>query len=106
MRAGESFKYQDVAAGTYGPFTVQGGLYQLDVIATFGGGDLYLEQLGPDQTTWLAKYVAPTSAPTSPVNTITASGSYQASLPPGQYRLVFTTGSAGYFTLCRVPTSE
>ena len=102
MRAGEAFKYQDVAAGTYGPFTLQGGLYQLDVLAVWGGGSLALRELGPDQATWIAKYVAPTSPPNSPINSIVANGSYQISLPPGRYRLVFATGSAGYFVLTRI----
>lgn len=94
MRGNESVKFTDISADT-SAFELKGGAYTLDVVATFGGGSVALERLGPDGSTWLTLESA---------LTITAAGSSGAvALPPGSYRLNLTTASAVYATVTRVP---
>jgi len=93
MRGTEAFNKSNVAAGTYSPFVVSGGYYQFFAKATWGGGNMQLNQLAPDGVTWVANGAA-----------ITADGFQYVYLPPGQVQVVVTTSTANYFSLCRIPT--
>lgn len=92
MRAYESQKWANIDA-TPADFLIYGGVYALDVIATFGGGSVTLTRLGPDSSTYLTAATA-----------ITANGTSGAiTLPPGQYRLTIATATAVYASLVRIP---
>jgi hypothetical protein len=90
--ATQSFQFSNIAATTAG-FFVRGGTYGLSVEATFGGGNVQLQLLGPDGSTWLNVGSA-----------VTANGFASQALPPGQYRLAVTTATAVYAALTSVPT--
>lgn len=83
------FQFDDARAGTG---FIEGGLYCLAVVATFGGGSVQLEGLGPDGSTQIT-YSA----------SITANGGYELYLPPGEYSLVVTTATGVYASLTRIP---
>ena len=115
MRAGEAFLLKNAAAGTYAvspqanqPNVLQGGWYELEWLATVGGGNLALQKLGPDGTTWeVWPMTLDTNAlTTAPVTSLTAAGGAKFWAPPGQYRIVITTSTANYVSVCRIPTSE
>lgn len=73
---------------------VTGGAYAFDVTATFGGGTVTLQRLGPDGSTYLTADSA--GAVTSAVGVVLA-------LPPGDYRINSATATAVYASLTRVP---
>jgi len=113
MRATESFKLSNVAAGTYavqpdgcGPY-LMGGVYFLDLVCT-GSPTLQLQILGPDNATWTE--VFPTANAVGFAGTpatVAAAGTYKYTfLPPGQYRLIIGTSTANYVSLTRVPVAE
>jgi len=95
MRGQENISYSNHAAGTIGPFTVYGGYYQFSAKATWGGGNVQLNQLGADGTTYVANGAA-----------ITADGVQYVYLPPGSVQFVITTATASYGKLVRIPISE
>lgn len=68
-----------------------GGRGQLTAVATFGGGSVGLDYLGPDGTTWLAAVTA-----------LTANGMVQFLLPPGQIRVSVATATAVYANVDRL----
>ena len=104
MRAQESYQQANVAAGTCGPIILEGGRYQLSAHATWGGGNLKLQQLLPDGSTYFSLFGQPSTAtPTTWVGTLTADGVLYFDLPPGTYQVVVTTATASYFNLTRVP---
>jgi hypothetical protein len=90
--ATQSIQFSNISATT-AAFTLKGGDYGLTVTATFGGGNVQLQILGPDGTTWLAVGAA-----------ITANGFVSQTLPPGQYRFAITTATAVFVALTSVPT--
>jgi len=62
-----------------------GGRGQFSAVATWGGGNVVLQYLGPNGSTWL------------PVGTaLTADGFYTFELAPGQIRAAVTTATAVY----------
>lgn len=77
-------KFSNISATT-AAFTVDGGLYATDVVATWGGGTVKLEKLSADGTTYVT--VATYSANT-----------YDGPqyLPAGTYRFTVATASAIY----------
>lgn len=95
MRATESIPFfSNAAAGTSAAFEVKGGIYQLALVAT-GAGTATVQTLGGDGTTWV-----PVQATTA---ALTAAGTQNYTVPPGQYRLV-TTGFTGVTAVfARVP---
>ena len=104
MRPQESYKINNQGAGTYGPIILEGGQYQLAAHATWGGGNIALQQLLPDGTTFLALFGQPNSAtPTTWAASLLADGTLTFNLPPGTYQLVVTTATALYAALTRVP---
>jgi hypothetical protein len=78
-------------------FKLAGGTYLLSGVATWGGGNIEVQKLGPDGSTLLS---LPTPMKLS-ANGVTA----PASLPAGQYQLTVTTATAVYAELSRVPTA-
>lgn len=70
-----------------------GGLYQLIANATWNAGNVKVQQLGPDGSTWLDTGVS-----------LTANGVTTVYLAAGvQARLVVTTATGVYAALSRVP---
>ena len=63
-------------SATTAAFALKGGKYQLAVV-NIGAGTVAVDQLGPDNSTWIAGVIA----------AITGSGAATADLPPGQYRI-------------------
>jgi uncharacterized membrane protein YeiH len=46
-------RYSNTSASTTA-FMLKGGYYIVAVVATFGGGSVELQMLGPDNTTWVS----------------------------------------------------
>lgn len=91
----EAVDYENISATTL-PFSLKtGGQYSIQVVATFGGGSVKLEYLGPDGST----YAEWDSTHTS----FTANGHYETYLPPGTYKWVIATATAVYASICRIP---
>lgn len=78
------------AINALGNFTLIGGYYALEAIAT-GFGTITLQALGPDAATWLT------------VATISANGLTYVYLPPGTYRWQAASVTAAYATVSRIP---
>lgn len=89
--ATQSVNFSNIAATT-GAFQIYGGKYGLTVSATFGGGNVQLQTLSLDGSTWI-------NVGTS----VTANGQSVLDLPPGQYRLSITTATAVFAALTRIP---
>jgi hypothetical protein len=87
--------FSSISANT-AAFTLKGGYYMVAAVATFSGGSVELQLLGPDQSTWL-------SAPTA--LKLTAAGTIAGYLPPGQYRFAIATATAVYASVAGVPVS-
>lgn len=73
-------------------FTLLGGRYAFAVHATFGGGNVQLNVLMPDGTTYIAASAA-----------LTADGTQIVDLPPGSFEIVITTATGVQGFLIRVP---
>lgn len=80
-----------VGNGAAKPWPGGRGLFM--ATATFGGGTVSLEYLGPNNV-WLA----------SPVVAVTAAGGVLFELPPGSVRGVSVTATAVYACIARIPT--
>jgi hypothetical protein len=91
----DSKEFSNIAATT-APFNLNGGYYMVACVATFGGGNVELQILGPDQSTYL-------SAPTA--LKLSANGTIAGYLPPGVYKFVVTTATAVYCSVAGVPLS-
>ena len=74
------------------PKFLVGGLYELSGIGTWSAGNVEVQQLALDGTTWIATGTK-----------LTANGVATIYLAPGQYRLVVTTATGVYASLARVP---
>lgn len=77
---------------------LRGGRYVFSVHATFGGGNVQVQQLALDGATW----VAPMNIAGS-TNNLTADGSQTMDLSGGQYRIHVVTATAVYAALAGVP---
>jgi hypothetical protein len=86
-------QFSNIAATT-APFELDGGYYLVAVVATFGGGNVELQLLGPDASTYL-------SAPTA--LKLSANGTIAGYLPPGIYKFVVTTATAVYCSIAEIP---
>jgi hypothetical protein len=109
MATEESIKYANISAST-SPFVVKGGRYQADVVATFGGGSVKLQKLGPDTSTYLdlmAAYDKPNGVGGTEedlvIGTFAANGVKSFDLSPGDYRVTIATATGVYVNLTRVP---
>jgi hypothetical protein len=85
-----SYQFGPISTTTAG-FAIYGGSFGLSVVATFGGGSVQLQLLGPDGTTWLNAATA-----------LTSDGFQSLTLPPGIYRIAITTATAVYVALTSV----
>lgn len=94
MRATDSYSASNIAATT-DAFELKGGYYKVAAVATFGGGSVAFEMLGPDGSTWLVVDATNT--------TLTAAGHGNAAVPPGKYRLAIATATAVYASVVRIP---
>lgn len=92
MRAIDSNRQSNIGAGSTAAFQLAGGTYHVSAIGTWGGGNLALEALGPDGTTYLPMITA-----------ISANGVAVVQLPQGQYRWTVTTATGVYARITRIP---
>lgn len=79
-------------SATTAAFPLRGGLYMILVTATFGGGNVVLQALAADGTTYVNIHTA-----------ITATGVVNVTLPNGQYRWAITTATAVYASVIGIP---
>lgn len=93
MAATQRVGFSNISATT-DAFQLKGGKYSVSVIATWGGGSVKLQQLGPDSSTYMSVASA---------TDFTANGLATVDLPPGQYKFVVATASAIYASACSVP---
>ena len=91
MRSVDSQIFSNISATT-ATFQLSGGLYGIDYLATWGGGSVTLEKLGPDGSTYLPAAVA-----------ATANGSIAVYLTACTYKFVIATASAVYLSIQRIP---
>lgn len=75
----------DNASATGSPAVWGGGRGVFTAVATWGGGNVTLQYLGPNGSTWLTAATA-----------LTADGLVAFELPPGQIRAAVTTATAVY----------
>lgn len=94
MRAVDNNAASNISATTTG-FQLRGGKYAIFINATFGGGNVVLQRLHNDATTWIPCHTA--------ITALTTSGPTVVDLPLGQYRWAVTTATAVYATVDRVP---
>lgn len=90
MSASESRQFSNISATT-AAFSLIGGKYGLNVSATFGGGNVQLQTLSLDGSTWI-----------NVGSSITTAGLTTFDLPSGQYRLAITTATAVYAALAKI----
>lgn len=90
----ETFPFSNISSTTAG-FTLRGGNYGLTCHATFGGGNIALQRLAADNTTYVTVITA-----------LTADGYASANLPSGTYRLAITTATAVYCDVTATVTTQ
>lgn len=122
MRAGEAYKWLNLAPGTYTAanqssaggvgqtlstgFVLQGGSYELSLNCT-GTPSMAFQQLGPNGTTFTSLFLTPDIAPTTPLTPAVLAGIYRVlNIPPGIYKITVGTSTANYVSLTRIPQSE
>lgn len=91
----EGVLFQNIAATT-SAFGLIGGYYNINVTATFGGGTVKLQMLGPDGSTW---------QDVGSSTTFTSAGQATVQLPPGSYRVNIATSTAVYASVARIPVA-
>ena len=82
-------RFSNISATT-SSWAVEGGMYGIDVVATWGGGTVKLDKLSGDGTTYVT------------VSTYSANTYETQNLPTGTYRLTVATASAIYFQMTAV----
>jgi hypothetical protein len=92
MATGDAVKFNNLGAVTTSVFALFGGKYAVIWSATLGGGNLQLQTLSGDGTTWVVTGAA-----------LAALGLAVYDLPPGQYRFVITTSTANFITVTGIP---
>ncbi len=80
-------------SATTAAFRLKGGKYAIVASATFGGGNLQLQTLANDNSTYV-----------NVGSSITAAGLSTYDLPPGQYKIAVATATAVYVTITGVPS--
>jgi len=92
MATGDFQKFLNVGTGATGQFNLIGGKYGVTWQATLGGGNLQLQALAADGSSWV------------PVGSaISALGYTSFDLAPGTYRFNVTTSTANYISITLVP---
>jgi hypothetical protein len=97
----DAVEFANIAATT-AAFKLKGGYYMVAAAATFGGGSVELQMLGPDQSTWLS---VPAALPAGVALKLSAAGAIQGYLSPGQYRFTITTAAAVFCSVAGMPIS-
>jgi hypothetical protein len=85
VAATESKQFSNIAATTL-QFPINGGKYGLEISATWGSGNVQVETLSLDSSTWLNVGSA-----------VTANGVSTYDLPAGQYRLAVSSGATAIY---------
>lgn len=93
MRATDGFSFSNISAST-AAFTLRGGKYGVDAVATFSAGSVKLQRLAADKSTYLS---------VSSGTDFSAAGYASVDLPPGTYRFTIATATAVYAAICRIP---
>ena len=91
MRPHEAISWNNISA-TPANFQLDGGSYEVDVVGTFGGGSVTLDQQAKDGMTFI-QVLTP----------FTANGIQLVDLPPGTYQLTITKAIAVYARISRIP---
>lgn len=91
MRAVDGFSFTG-ASTTQGPFTLAGGLYGVDYIATWSGGTATLERRAADGVTFVPVATA-----------FSANGYTTVNLPRGVYQVVIATATGVGVSVLRIP---
>lgn len=89
----ETFPFSNISANT-ASFTLRGGSYGITAHATWGGGNVVLQRLAADASTYV-----------SVITALTADGYSVTNLPNGTYRFAVTTATAVYVDVTAVVTS-
>jgi hypothetical protein len=89
----DSQEFSNISATT-AAFRLRGGYYLIAASATFGGGTVKFQLLGPDQSTWLD---FPTAI------SFTGNGTSTTYAAPGQYRFTIATATAVYCSAAGIP---
>lgn len=92
----DAHSWSNIAA-TPAAFELKGGLYLLDAVATWGGGDVEVQKVGADGATALSLSTAMKLS----ADGVTA----PTYLSPGQYKLTVTTATAVSAEVSRVPVN-
>jgi microcystin-dependent protein len=82
-------------SATTAAFNLAGGMYGVDATATFGGGNIVLQKLAGDGTTWVIALTA-----------ITTASFVTVYLPAGSYRLAITTATGCYVVISHIPLTK
>jgi hypothetical protein len=85
--------FVNIGTGNTAPFTLKGGNFAIIATATFGGGNIQLQALALDGSTWI-----------NVGSSITAAGLSTLQLPAGQFRLSVTTATACFVAIDSIPT--
>jgi len=88
----ERVNFSNISATT-AAFTLRGGQYAVDAIATFSSGSITLQKLAGDGTTYVTALTA-----------FTAAGYATVNLPSGTYRFSIATATAVYVQLTAIAT--
>jgi hypothetical protein len=98
MNVSDGQSFSNISAAT-AAFRLKGGRYSLTAVATWGGGNIAVQMLAPDGSTWITPLNKANSA-----NILSANGQQVMDLPAGQYRINVTTASAVYAAIASVPS--
>ncbi|MDT5016569.1 MAG: hypothetical protein QOD39_2729 [Mycobacterium sp.] len=90
----EARSFTNISATT-AAFLLDGGLYAVTSKGTWGGGNLALQRLSSDGSTYVTCLTA-----------FTADGYATVSLPPGSYKFAVTTATAVYVDIVAIATSS
>lgn len=93
--ATDGTSFSNVGTGATAAFRLNGGKYMVTWQATLGGGNLALQTLAADGSTWLAVGTA-----------LSALGVATFDLAEGQYRFNVTTSTANYISIAGIPYSQ
>ena len=86
--------FSNISAST-AAFYLKGGKYAVEALATFGGGSVKFQSLGPDGSTWIS---------VSSTTDFTAAGDPAVvDISPGQYRFTIATATAVYASVAGIP---
>jgi hypothetical protein len=94
ITAMESVSFKNISTNS-AAFVLKGGRYAISVLATFGGGSVKFQALGPDGST----FISPSSA-----TDFTAAGAAVVDIPPGQFRFTIATATAVFASAALIPT--